>query len=98
MWFIVNTNGVFDEPLDLFHKMSFGRVNVTVSEVQDDVIGDGSSAADAVEPQDVQKLLTDLSSPLHVLLIQLGCTYGAYIFAKFACKVQIQGFRYPYAV
>ena len=29
-------------------------------------------------------------TPAKVLLIQLGCAYGAYIFGKFACKVNIQ--------
>ena len=36
-------------------------------------------------------LFTIKNSPVWVLMIQIGSSYIAYIFAKFASKVQIQG-------
>ena len=38
--------------------------------------------------------MTVKNSPLWVLLIQVGTSYGAYIFAKFASKVKIQEFSF----
>ena len=38
--------------------------------------------------------MTVKNSPLWVLLIQIGTSYGAYIFAKFASKVKIQEFSF----
>ena len=32
--------------------------------------------------------------PLNILLVQIFTSYGAYIWSKWACKVQIQGFSY----
>ena len=41
-------------------------------------------------------LYTVKNSPVWVLLIQIGASYLAYIFAKFASKVQIQGFSFAF--
>ena len=60
-----------------------------------DVILDTVDAnADAYELRLRAILYTVKNSPLWVLLIQIGSSYIAYIFAKFASKVQIQGFSF----
>lgn len=94
MWAIVSLNGVLSDPLNLFKFVDYESAPFNVIEVVDSVIGDTFSAGDAVEQREDATLETNLDVPLHLLLIQIGCTYGAYIFAKFACKVQIQGFSF----
>jgi len=38
------------------------------------------------------------TTPIYVLLIQIAASYLAYIFAKFACKIVIQGFSFAFPV
>ena len=55
-----------------------------------DVVADYTNT-DALELQVRAILVTIKNSPVWVLMIQILSSYVAYIFAKFASKVQIQG-------
>ena len=55
-----------------------------------DVIADFTNT-DALELKVRAILFTTKNSPVWVLLIQVLSSYVAYIFSKFASKVQIQG-------
>ena len=55
-----------------------------------DVIDDFTNY-DGLELRVRKMLFTIKNSPVWVLMIQIGSSYIAYIFAKFASKVQIQG-------
>ncbi len=101
-WLIVGFNGLLSEgqPLNLFTKFreSFDSHNFNVTEVVDVVIdGDSNTdTGDALELKARAVLYTIKNSPLWVLLIQMGTSYFAYIMAKFASKVQIQGFSFSF--
>lgn len=100
MWLIVIFNGVLIEPLNIFNKFteSFNQHGFNVTEVEDQILGGSKVTEDAFETRYEATLMTDRLVPLHLLLIQVGCTYGAYIFSKFACKVQIQEFSFAIPV
>lgn len=72
---------------------SFDSHPFNVTEIID-VIADDYTNADAYEVKVRAILYTIKNSPLWVLLIQIGASYIAYIFSKFASKVQIQGFSF----
>ncbi len=100
-WYIVANNGILSDRENLFthlFKESFNVHQFNVSEVKDDILGDPydtpGSGGSVFERQYMASLDTDDNVPLNVLLIQGFCTYAAYIFAKWACKVQIQGFSF----
>ena len=58
------------------------------------ILGDSYNNVSGIYEERYEAFLdTDDNVPLNVLLIQIFCAYAAYIFGKFACKVQIQGFR-----
>ena len=78
----------------LFNRFetSFGRHGFNVTEVQDIIIGGVDNPA--VEERYEAWLVTKNLTPMFVLFVQIGCTYGGYIFSKFACKVQIQQFSF----
>ena len=61
-----------------------------------DVVADYTNT-DALELQVRAILVTIKNSPVWVLMIQILSSYVAYIFAKFASKVQIQG-MYVYCI
>ncbi|KAJ8974097.1 hypothetical protein NQ317_011616 [Molorchus minor] len=46
---------------------------------------------------DIVVMSSDMT-PIYVLLINIGASYFAYIFGKFACKIMIQGFSYAFPV
>ena len=69
--------------------MSFDTHPFNVTE-KIDVIDD---YVDGLEPRVRKMLFTTKNSPVWVLMIQIGSSYIAYIFAKFASKVQIQGMQ-----
>ena len=84
--------------MNLFNKFlnSFDSHPFNVTENMD-VIIDGQTDdtnSDAYELRLRAVLYTIKNSPLWVLLVQIGSSYLAYIFAKFASKVQIQGFSF----
>jgi chitin synthase len=97
-WLAVGFNGVLqpNQAGNLFNKFSesFAAHNVVVTEIEDIVLGDGSHNSDAEEDSLDHTISSDVNLAFAVLAVQVGCTYGAYIFAKFACKVQIQGFSF----
>ena len=78
---------------DLF-KSSFDSHPLSVTERMD-VVLEGQSS-DAYEELYTGQIFTAQNSPLWVLLVQIGASYIAYIFAKFASKVQIQGFSFSF--
>ena len=78
---------------DLF-KDSFDSHWLNVSERMD-VVLEGQSS-DAYEELYMGTIMTLKNSPLWALLVQIGASYIAYIFAKFASKVQIQGFSFSF--
>jgi chitin synthase len=97
-WLIVSLNGVLQDPLNLFNKFrqSFNEHAFNVTE-NVDVIIDGVADDATIDAYDLRVraiLYTIGNSPVWVLLIQMGSSYLAYIFSKFACKVQIQGFSF----
>ncbi|TRY79649.1 hypothetical protein TCAL_06588 [Tigriopus californicus] len=96
MWLIVMFNGVLIEPLNIFSKFteSFNQHGFNVTEIEDQILGGSRVTEDAFETKYEATIMTQRLIPLYVLLIQVGCTYGAYIFSKFACKVQIQEFSF----
>ena len=99
-WLIASTG---DHPLlrhpssmfdfDLF-KSSFDSHSLNVTERMD-VVLEGQSN-DAYERLYLGTITTLKNSPVWVLLVQMGASYIAYIFAKFASKVQIQGFSFAF--
>ena len=95
MWVIVWANGVVTEPLNLFKMVDFdSATRVWVQPTSENVLGDNEAAVSDAFQDDVPiRMETVANVPLHLFLIQICCTYAAYIFSKFACKVQIQGFR-----
>ena len=95
MWFIVWANGVVTKPLNLFTMVDFNEpTRVWVQPTSENVLGDNEAAVSDSFQDDVPiRMETVANVPLHLFLIQICCTYAAYIFSKFACKVQIQGFR-----
>ena len=95
-WLITHLNGLLVEPLNLFSKFSesFGVHYYKVKEITDIVIGDKNAENPGNEGQYIATLETLDKTPLWVLIIQMGSTYLTYIFSKFACKVEIQGFSF----
>ena len=92
-WLIVSLNGLLRSPWNLFNGdkflNSFDSHQFNVTERNDIVLDDNNS--DSFELKLRAILYTVKNSPLWVMLIQIGASYLAYIFAKFASKVQIQG-------
>ena len=95
MWLIVSTNGVLTNYMNLFDLGGFGSATrVWVQPTSENVLGDNEALVSDAFQEDVPVRMETVSDvPLHLFLIQIACTYAAYIFGKFACKVQIQGFR-----
>ena len=95
MWVIVSSNGVLSEPMNLFNMVDLGSpTRVWVQPTSENVLGDNEALVSDAFQDDVPVRMETVSDvPLHLFLIQISCTYAAYIFGKFACKVQIQGFR-----
>ena len=94
MWVIVSSNGVLSEPMNLFNMVDLGSpTRVWVQPTSENVLGDEALVSDAFQNDVPVRMETVSDVPLHLFLIQISCTYAAYIFGKFACKVQIQGFR-----
>ncbi len=48
--------------------------------------------------QEVIEVRSDTTTPLYVFLIHISSAYLAYVFAKFACKICIQGFSFAFPV
>ena len=92
-WLIVSLNGLLVKPINIFDKFmdSFDSHPFNVTEKTDVIFEDDYTNSDAIEVRLRAVLFTVKNSPLWVMLIQIGASYIAYIFAKFASKVQIQG-------
>ena len=99
-WLIASTgsNSLLRHPSHMFDfdlfKDSFDSHWLNVSERMD-VVLEGQSS-DAYEELYMGTIMTLKNSPLWALLVQIGASYIAYIFAKFASKVQIQGFSFSF--
>ncbi|KAJ8958903.1 hypothetical protein NQ318_019671 [Aromia moschata] len=78
---------------------AFGAHPITILEIKP-VLG-GTSLPDISEiiptGDDIVVPSSDIT-PTYVLLINIGASYFAYIFGKFACKIMIQGFSYAFPV
>ena len=94
-WLIMSLNGLLQDPMNLFDKFldSFDSHKFNVTEITDMILDDYTNT-DAFELRVRAVLYTVQNSALWVLLVQIGSSYIAYIFAKFASKVQIQGFSF----
>lgn len=88
-----------DYPMNLFNLFgdAFGPHKIIVEEVS---VGLSASLPDVIQTQigDTVEMDADYYTVVYVLLIQIGAAYLCYIFAKFACKILIQGFSYAFPV
>lgn len=48
--------------------------------------------------QEIIEIRSYPSTPVYCAIIQIVAAYGAYIFAKFACKIVIQGFSFAFPI
>ena len=77
---------------------SFGNHTFTVKEVTTDSITSAVFSDAVTEIAYYDPSVETPLTPVYVLLIQIGCSYAAYVFAKFASKVQIGLFSFATAV
>ncbi|XP_017763944.1 PREDICTED: uncharacterized protein LOC108553522 isoform X2 [Eufriesea mexicana] len=84
----------------LFTMLSdaFGSHTIMVSTVRLDATSRTTDTADILEISDRTPVLSDVHTPIYVLLLQIFGAYFTYIFGKFACKILIQGFSYAFPV
>ena len=93
-WLVISLNGVLQNPMNLFHKFadSFDAHSYNITEDAD--FFDDEVNENVLYIRTNVVLTTIKNSPIWVLLIQICSSYLAYIFAKFASKVQIQRFSF----
>lgn len=87
----------------LFSKFTeaFHTHPINVTQVHHTGIGHAASLPDLPGTQLLQEIIeirSSASTPFYLLLLQVISTYLAYIFAKFACKICIQGFSFAFPV
>ena len=89
-----------NESLDYFDIMfdgfltSFGNHNYTVRQIDEESISDDGFKVGLSQKMFYEVGISDSMTPVYVLIIQILCSYFAYVFAKFASKVQIQTFSF----
>ena len=93
---VTNDNDSLDYAEIMFNGFltSFGSHNYTVRQVEEDNIEDPSFRLGLSQKMSYDVGVQDSMTPVYVLLIQILCSYFAYVFAKFASKVQIQTFSF----
>lgn len=93
----INVGLLFSQFTNAFngHPLNVTQIHHTLSSGGTEVLPDIPGAQLLQEHIEVRSHAT---TPLYVLFIQIISSYLAYIFAKFACKIVIQGFSFAFPV
>jgi len=97
MLLFLNLNSVPIGPLFSEFKSGFVAHNINITRVLDRQ-GPLPDLPGGAKLEEFLQILSAGSTPFYVLLIQIICSYLAYIFGKFACKICIQGFSFAFPV
>ncbi|GFR07091.1 chitin synthase chs-2 [Trichonephila clavata] len=78
---------------------SFRSNPITVQEIRRTVLLANMPDIPTASPLDEQVFITSTAmAPIHIAMIQISAALICYVFAKFACKICIQGFSFAFPI
>ncbi|PRD24049.1 UNVERIFIED_CONTAM: hypothetical protein NCL1_44804 [Trichonephila clavipes] len=80
-------------------SVSFRSNPITVQQIRRTVLLANMPDIPTASPLDEQVFITSTAmAPIHVAMIQISAALICYVFAKFACKICIQGFSFAFPI